>query len=97
MALTFEWDTNKARQNVSKHGVAFEAAATVFGDPLSLTIEDPLNATLEERLITMGQSSAGRILVVVHTAQGSNIRIISARTATRRERRVYEEIEENGP
>jgi len=97
MALTFEWDTNKARQNFSKHGVAFEEAATVFGDPLSLTIEDPLGSPSEERLITMGQSSAGRILVVVHTAQGSNIRIISARTATRRERRVYEEIEENGP
>ena len=97
MALAFQWDTNKARQNIRKHGVAFEEAATVFGDPLSLTIEDPLGCPSEERLITMGQSSAGRILVVVHTAQASNIRIISARPATRSERKVYEEVEENGP
>jgi len=91
MGLTFEWDEKKARKNLKKHGVSFEEAATVFGDPLSLTIDDPLHSKHEKRFVTMGESIRRRILVVVHTERGDNIRIISARVATRRERRIYEE------
>lgn len=91
MGLTFEWDEKKARKNLKKHGVSFEEAATVFGDPLSLTIDDPLHSKYEKRFVTMGESMRRRILVVVHAERGDNIRIISARVATRRERRAYEE------
>lgn len=91
MALTFEWDTNKAQANLEKHGVSFIEAIMVFGDPLSLTIDDPLHSTEEERFITIGQSSQGRTLVVVYAEREDNIRIISARLAKRRERRTYEE------
>jgi uncharacterized protein len=91
MGLVLEWDGKKAWENFNKHGVAFTEAATVFGDPLSLTIADPLHSTDEERFVTIGQSTEGRLLVVVHTERGDTIRIISARVATRRERRSYEE------
>jgi uncharacterized DUF497 family protein len=91
MALIFEWADSKARQNIRKHGVSFEEAATVFGDPLSLTIEDPLHSEKEERFVTIGESIRRRVLVVVHTERGDNIRIISVRLATRRERKTYEE------
>lgn len=91
MALTFEWDSRKAQSNLSKHGVSFEAAATVFGDPLSLTIPDPDHSKSERRDITMGRAFNGKLLVVVHTDRGDNIRIISARRANRRERTSYEE------
>lgn len=90
MALIFEWDPGKARANLRKHGVSFEEAATVFGDPLSLTIPDPVQATDEERFIIVGRSFRGRTLVVVHTERGDQIRIISARRATRHEREQYE-------
>ena len=90
MGLTFEWDMNKAEENLKKHGVSFEEAATVFGDPLSLTIDDPLHSVEEERLVTLGQSYKHRIVVVVHVDRGENIRIIGARPATRRERSNYE-------
>ena len=89
MPLTFEWDGEKARANLEKHGVAFEEAATVFGDTLSSTIPDPLH-TDEERWVTLGRSTSGRLLVVVHTDRGGSIRIISARIAEPRERRAYE-------
>ena len=91
MGLTFEWDADKARRNLGKHGVSFEEAMTSFGDPLSLTIEDPLSSAEEARFVTIGRSERQRYLVVVHTARGENIRIISARLATRRERMTYEE------
>ncbi len=90
MALIFEWDPGKARANLRKHGVSFEEAATVFGDPLSLTIPDPVQVTGEERFIIVGRSFRGRTLVVVHTERGAQIRIISARRATRHEREQYE-------
>ena len=90
MALTFEWDGKKARANRNKHRVSFEEAATVFGDSLSLTIEDPLHSQREKRLVTIGESLERRTLVVVHTEHGDSIRIISARVATRRERKTYE-------
>ncbi|HVA46760.1 MAG TPA: BrnT family toxin [Pirellulales bacterium] len=91
MPLEFEWDSAKAKRNQQKHRVAFEEASTVFSDPLSVTIDDPLHSDDEERFIILGESDRWRLLVVVFTERGSNIRIISARVATRRERNDYEE------
>jgi hypothetical protein len=91
VGLFFEWDVRKARRNLKRHGVSFEEASTVFGDPLSLTIPDPLHSKEEDRLVTLGLSSLGRFLVVVMTEREDRIRIISARAATRRERTSYEE------
>ena len=91
MSLRFEWDEHKAEQNIENHGVSFAEAATVFGDPLSLTIPDPLHSVEEERFITIGESATGDLLVVVHTHRANSIRIISAREATRRERQDYEQ------
>jgi uncharacterized DUF497 family protein len=89
--LTFEWDSRKARSNVAKHGVSFEAATTIFGDRLSLTIPDPDHSIAERRWITMGRGYRGKLLVVVHTERGDNIRLISARRANRREQKSYEQ------
>jgi uncharacterized protein len=91
MGLLFEWDEQKAKQNLSKHGVSFEEASTVFGDTLSVTIDDPLHSAGEQRCVTLGHSSKHRLLVVVHTDRSGRIRIISARPATRHERDTYEE------
>jgi uncharacterized DUF497 family protein len=91
MALTFEWDARKARSNLTKHRISFEEASTVFADGLSLTIPDPDHSLAEKRSITLGRSFAGKLIVVVHTERGDNIRIISARRANRRECRFYEE------
>lgn len=90
MGLTFEWDKDKARRNRSKHRVSFEEASTVFSDPFSRTIADPLHSEHEDRSVILGESHR-RLLVVVFTERGENIRIISARTASRRERKDYEE------
>jgi uncharacterized DUF497 family protein len=91
MPLRFEWDDRKARANVAKHGVSFSEAGSVLADPLSVTIADPLHSEREDRLVTIGESLRGRLLVVVHTERGDRIRIITARRATRRERKQYEE------
>jgi hypothetical protein len=91
MPVNFQWDENKARINLSKHGVSFEEATTVFGDPLSLTIPDPAHSQVEDRLIVPGKSHQQKLLVVVHTERGDSIRVISARRASRRERKSYEE------
>jgi uncharacterized protein len=91
MPLSFEWDPAKAKTNLAKHGVSFEEAATVFGDVDSLTIADPAYSQLEDRWIIVGQSHQRKLLVVVHTERGDNIRIVSARRASRRERKQYEE------
>ena len=91
MPITFEWDSRKARSNLVKHGVGFDEASTVFGDSVSLTIPDPEHSLAENRYITMGKAFNGKLLVVVHTERGDNIRIISARRASRRERQRYEE------
>ena len=91
MPLRFEWDPEKARRNLEKHGVSFEEAATVFGDPLSLTVDDPTHSEAEDRFVTVGGTATGRIVVVVHTDRDDSIRLISARPATSRERRAYEE------
>ena len=88
--IIFEWDTKKNRSNIEKHGVSFEEASTVFQDTLSLTIDDPLHSIDKERLILIGMSQKNRILVVVHTEIGDNIRIISARKTTEKEREYYE-------
>ena len=89
--LTFEWDEEKSKANLRKHEVSFEEAKTVFNDSLSITIPDSQHSVDEYRYIDIGRSSKGRILVVVYTERGSNIRIISCRKATGSERRVYEE------
>ena len=89
--MQFEWDPDKADENERKHGVSFDEAATAFGDPMSLTIADPDHSEDEERFILLGQTYSGRLVVAVHTERQERIRIISARLATGRERRSYEE------
>ena len=92
MGLNFEWDERKARSNQEKHAVSFEEATTVFSDPLSLTIPDPDSSEQEPRFVLLGQSYSNRLVVVVHTERQNNVRIISARKATRSERIQYEQI-----
>ncbi|MBE0426766.1 MAG: BrnT family toxin [Nitrospirae bacterium] len=87
----FEWDSDKARKNIEIHDVSFDEASTAFGDALSLTIHDPLHSDEEDRFILIGNSYKNRLLVVVHTERGNKIRIISARKATKKERKQYEE------
>ena len=89
--MNFEWGPNKAAQNRRKHRVSFHEAATVFGDPLAVTYHDPDHSISEQRFVTVGVSSAGRVLIVAHSDRGERIRIISARRATRGERKHYEE------
>jgi uncharacterized DUF497 family protein len=91
MGLIFEWDRLKAAQNVAKHGITFDEASSAFGDPLSSTLPDPLHSLDEQRFILLGESDRGRIVVVVHALRGENVRIISARSATRNERIIHEE------
>jgi len=91
MAISFEWDDKKAKSNLQKHGVSFEEASTVFGDELSLTIDDPLHSQEENRLILIGKSMINNTLVVVHLEKTESIRIISARKATKKEKSFYEE------
>jgi uncharacterized protein len=88
--VEFEWDPDKERSNIERHGVDFTEAATVFGDPLELTISDPDHSVGEFRLLSIGHSSFNRILVVSYTEREDRIRIISARTASPQERRQYE-------
>lgn len=88
--LSFEWDIKKAESNERKHGITFDEASTVFADPLSLTIHDPLHSEDEERFVIIGGSHKNRLLTVVHAECGDNIRIISARKATKNERSYYE-------
>ena len=91
MSLTFEWDDRKASANLRKHGVSFEEASTIFGDPFSITIPDPLHSHSEERFVTIGlTSNQRRLLVAIHVDRSGRIRIISARQATARERKQYE-------
>lgn len=85
-----EWDPNKAESNSEKHGVSFEEAKTVFADPLSITLSDPEHSDEECRFIDIGVSVEGRLLVVSYTEREAAIRVISARHASRGERRVYE-------
>ena len=89
--MRFEWDNNKAESNILKHGITFEEAVTVFADPYLLFTEDSKNSDIEEREWAIGESENGSILVVVFTMRDEKIRIISARKATKRERKRYEE------
>ena len=91
MSLVFEWDEKKATVNRRKHRVSFEEASTAFGDPLSITIEDPHHSENENRLILIGKSEVFSTLVVVHIEKRETIRIISARKATNKEKKLYEE------
>ena len=91
MAFTFEWDPHKADANARKHGVTFDEAATAFGDPFGLIVDDPRHSETEPRSVLLGYSQAGRLLAVMFTERGDRLRLISARPATRRERRHYEE------
>ena len=89
--MRFVWDAAKAAANLRKHRISFEEAASVFYDPLAVTGADPDHSEGEERWVTFGLSSTGRLLVVSHTERDEAIRIITARMATQSERRIYEE------
>ncbi len=91
MAYRFEWDDNKARFNLRKHGVSFDEASTVFDDPLAAIFDDEAHSSAELRELIIGHSIAGRLLVVSFTERpGEILRLISARVATRKERQDYE-------
>ncbi|MES2670642.1 MAG: BrnT family toxin [Pseudomonadota bacterium] len=89
--MKFEWDAPKSNANLRKHGVSFEEAASVFGDPLALTFADPDHSIREARFVTIGQSHRDLLLVVAHVERGRTIRIISARKTTKHERTIYEQ------
>ena len=93
MKLSFEWEEAKAKAkaNLTKHRVGFDEAATVFTDPSSITIHDHDRSADEQRFINIGSSEKDRVLVVVYTERGSNIRLVSCRKATPSERKLYEE------
>jgi uncharacterized DUF497 family protein len=90
-AMIFEWDYRKALTNAAKHGLTFNEAKTVFGDPLSLTVLDPDQETDEQRFLIFGRMASGSTIVVSFTERGGNIRLISARYMTPGERKAYEE------
>ena len=89
--MEFEWDKVKAELNLKKHGTSFREAATVFGDPLAITFDDPDHFVDEDRFITFGLSRFNHQLVVSHTEREGKMRIISARPMTKQERKLYEE------
>ena len=89
--MEFEWDRNKAASNLSKHGVSFDEARTVFDDTFYIDFYDPDHSYDEQRYIIVGQSVQSRLLVVSYTERGNVIRLISSRRATRKERETYEE------
>ena len=89
--MKFEWDAAKAAANTIKHRVSFDEAATAFLDPLAVSGTDPDHSAREQRHVTFGLSSLGKLLVVAHTYRAGSIRIISARRADRSERKMYEE------
>ena len=90
MALEFEWDPRKAAASLVKHKVSFDEAATVFGDPLGLIVHDARHSMDEDRFVLLGLSEFHHLLAVMYTDRGEAIRLISARKATRRERKNYE-------
>jgi hypothetical protein len=89
--IEFEWDEDKATSNLAKHGVSFDEAKTVFGDPLAVTLNDPEHSFDEQRFIDVGLSEYGELLVVSYTERADKIRLISCRQATGAERKQYEE------
>lgn len=92
MALEFEWDRDKAKENVHKHGVSFAEASSVFFDPNEVTQHDEEHSAIEDRFKTIGMSQWSRLLLVVHCERGPRIRIISARRAEPDERAIYEAV-----
>jgi uncharacterized DUF497 family protein len=91
MALEFEWDAEKAKDNATKHGVTFEEGLTVFRDPLANIFDDPDHSGVERRELIIGHSLEHRLVVVAYTERSGRIRLISARSATPQERRDYEQ------
>ncbi len=91
MILEFEWDSKKGEANLSKHGISFHEALTVFRDPLAWIFDDEDHSIEEQREIVIGQSAKARLLLVCFTARTDRVRIFSARKVTRRERGDYEE------
>lgn len=89
--MEFEADPLKSAQNLRKHKVSFEEAASIFGDSMAYTFADPDHSIGESRWLTFGMSSKGRVLAVIHTERRGKIRLISARVATKHERKIYEE------
>jgi uncharacterized DUF497 family protein len=89
--MDFEWDRSKAKYNRRKHRITFEEAHTVFSDPLARIFNDPDHSLEEKRELIIGHSTRGRLLVVSFTDRGETVRIVSARAATKRERKEYEE------
>lgn len=89
--MIFEWDEQKARVNLKKHGVSFEESVSIFRDPLSITVADPMHSEAEYRFLDIGLSDQGRLLVISYTERSSRIRIISSRQALPNERKAYEE------
>lgn len=89
--MEFEWDPQKEKANLRKHRVSFQEATTIFYDPLALTGDDPDHSENERRFVTFGIAHDGQLLIVSHAERGDQIRIISARVATRSERKIYEE------
>jgi uncharacterized DUF497 family protein len=88
--VRFEWDPGKAESNLARHGVSFDEASTVVGDPLATTVPDTAHSLDEQRFLTTGMSNRHRVVIVWHGNQGDVVRIIGAREATPRERRTYE-------
>jgi uncharacterized protein len=89
--MEFEWDEKKAAANLSKHGVSFEEAKTIFDDPLYVDFYDPDHSINEHRYIIIGESRHGRLLIVSYTERGDVIRLISSREVTPTEHKIYEE------
>ena len=89
--MEFEWDPDKSKANLKKHGISFHEASTVFDDPLAITFNDPDHSIREHRFLTFGYSRMSQLLVVIHTERHGKTRIISARRATRQERKIYED------
>jgi uncharacterized DUF497 family protein len=89
--MEFEWDAKKAKANLRKHRISFREATTALRDPLAKTAHDPDHSEEEDRYVTFGMSTQGRLVVVAHTERGDKIRVISARLATQSERSIYEE------
>jgi uncharacterized protein len=89
--MKYEWDQQKAKTNLSKHGISFEEAQTVFDDPLYVDFYDPDHSENEDRYIIIGQSSKNRVLLVSYTERGEQIRLISARQVTKQELKAYQE------
>jgi len=90
--MVFEWDKAKALNNFKKHKIFFNEAASIFGDPLAVTFNDPDHSVGEHRYLTFGLSRINHLLVVAHTAEKGRIRIISARLMSKQERKIYEQI-----